>query len=192
MTTRREFLQRTTTAAVLAGASIRIAKAWQADLETGAPNAMRAGAVQTVQTVLGPRDVAKLGFTLSHEHICSIPRGLFNDRASAVTKMVGKLKEAKAAGISTIIDCTTFDVAPDAKVGWQRRASYIKQLVAAGFGDKIFLSNDWELDRENINPDGLLFNTRKTIPYLKQIGVSEREIHSITVENPRRFFGRSS
>ena len=82
-------------------------------------------------------------------------------------------------------------MAPGAKAPWQRRAEYIKQLIDAGFGDKIFLSNDWELDREKLNPDGLLFNTRKTIPYLKKIGVSEREMHSITVANPKRFFGRN-
>jgi len=53
------------------------------------------------------------------------------------------------------------------------------------------LSNDWGLEREEINPDGLLFNTRKTIPYLRQLGVSEQQIHAITVENPKHFFGRS-
>jgi predicted metal-dependent phosphotriesterase family hydrolase len=80
------------------------------------------------------------------------------------------------------------------KVPWQRRAEYIKQLVDAGFVDRMFFSNDWvlgDVERERLNPDGLLFTTRKTIPYLKQIGVSQREIDVITVENPRRFFGRS-
>jgi predicted metal-dependent phosphotriesterase family hydrolase len=75
-------------------------------------------------------------------------------------------------------------------VPWQKRAEYVKQLIDAGFADKIFLSNDWELDRETINPDGFLFSTSKTIPYLKQLGVSQREIHAITVDNPRRFFVR--
>jgi predicted metal-dependent phosphotriesterase family hydrolase len=42
---------------------------------------------------------------------------------------------------------------------------------------------------EKMNPDGMLFNTRKTIPYLKQIGVTDRQIRTITVENPRHFFG---
>jgi predicted metal-dependent phosphotriesterase family hydrolase len=79
------------------------------------------------------------------------------------------------------------------KVPWQRRAEYIKQLIEAGFVDRMFLSNDWVLgdtDRERLNPDGMLFTTRKTLPYLKQIGVSQRDIHIITVENPRRFFSR--
>jgi len=37
----------------------------------------------------------------------------------------------------------------------------------------------------------MLFTTRKLIPYLEQIGVSERRIHTITVENPRYFFSLS-
>jgi hypothetical protein len=41
-----------------------------------------------------------------------------------------------------------------------------------------------DAERAKINPDGLLHNTRKTTPYLKQIGVSRRDIRAITVENP--------
>jgi phosphotriesterase-related protein len=85
-------------------------------------------------------------------------------------------------------------------LSWQQRAECIKKLVDAGFGNKIFLSNDWYFGismagagamdaMEKMNPDGMLFNTRKTIPYLKQIGVTDRQIQTITVENPRRFFG---
>jgi predicted metal-dependent phosphotriesterase family hydrolase len=40
-----------------------------------------------------------------------------------------------------------------------------------------------------MNPDGMLFNIRKTIPYLKEIGVTDQAIRTITVENPKRFFG---
>jgi predicted metal-dependent phosphotriesterase family hydrolase len=36
----------------------------------------------------------------------------------------------------------------------------------------------------------LFFNTRTLIPHLKQIGVSSEQIRIMTVENPRRFFGR--
>jgi predicted metal-dependent phosphotriesterase family hydrolase len=34
----------------------------------------------------------------------------------------------------------------------------------------------------------MLFVPRKLIPHLRQIGVSGRDIHTMTVENPRRFF----
>lgn len=352
MTTRREFLLQTTAAGVLAAASSRIAHAAMANAGNDGPKVAGAGAVETV---LGPLDVAKLGFTLSHEHPCFIPHEDFPDRTVAAARMVDKLKEAKAAGVDTIIDLSTADAWRDVRFGqevarrsgmqivaatgfrfapesyqvqtveqiaegfireieqgiedtgikagvikaaavaaavtpaeekgfkaaaraskatgvpiethtdagnrggetqaaileaegvsparvslghsddtkdvnyliglakrgytigidhvfwgavkiekgqpdyvrylrqipWHQRAGYVKQLIDAGFGDKIFLSNDWELDREKMNPDGFLFNTRKTIPYLRQLGVSKRDIHAITVDNPRRFFGRS-
>ena len=335
----------------MAAASLRIPHAAKADAGQNEP---RASGVGVVETLLGPLDVSKLGFTLSHEHVCYIPKGLFTERTIAVTRMVEKLKEAKTSGVDTIIDLTTSDVWRDVRFGeevsrksgmqivaatgfrfapesynaqtveqiaeffireiekgiddtgikagvikaaavagvvtpaeeqgfkaaarahkatgvpiethtdaghrggemqadileaegvsparvslghsddtddvnylmglakrgytigidhvfwgavklekgqpdyvrylrqipWHQRAGYVKQLIDAGFGDKIFLSNDWELERERMNPDAFLFNTRKTIPYLRQLGVSENEIHTITVDNPRRFFGR--
>ena len=351
MTSRRDFLLQTT-AGVVAAASVRIAHAAKADTSQDGSTVARAG---VVDTVLGPLDASKLGFTLSHEHVCFFPREQFSDRTVAAARMVDKLKEAKAAGVDTIIDlspagtgrdvpclqdvsrrsgvhivaCTGFRFAPDSyktqtveqiaevfireieqgientgvragvikaaavaaavtpaeekgfraaaraskatgvpiethtnagnrggetqaaileaegasparvslghsddtkdvnyliglakrgytigidhvfygatkpakgepdyvtnlrQIPWQKRAGYVKQLIDAGFGDKILLSNDWELERETINPDGFLFNTRKTIPYLKQLGVSQRDIHAITVDNPKRFFARS-
>ncbi len=343
MTTRREFLFQTAAAGV-AAAALRIAHTAKED----------AGKDGVVETLLGPLHVSKLGFTLSHEHVCFIPRDDFPNRAVAAATMVEKLKEAKAAGVDTIIDLTPADAWRDVRFGqevsrrsgmqivvatgfrfapesykvqtveqiaegfireieqgiedtgikagvikaaavsraitpaeekgfraaarasratgvpiethtdagnrggemqadlleaegvnparvslghsddtkdvnyllglakrgytigidhvfygatkpakgepeyvtylrqvnWQQRAGYVKQLIDAGFGDRIFLSNDWELEREIMNPDGFLFNTRKTIPYLRQLGVSQREIHAVTIENPRRFFGR--
>jgi phosphotriesterase-related protein len=85
-------------------------------------------------------------------------------------------------------------------VSWHTRAERVKQLVDAGFGRKIFLSNDWYFGlslgdtggmnaMDGMNPDGMLFNTRKVIPYLKEIGVSEEAIRTITIDNPRSFFG---
>lgn len=85
-------------------------------------------------------------------------------------------------------------------LSWQQRAECIKKLIDAGFVTKIFLSNDWYFGisiagagameaKDKSNPDGILFNTRKTIPYLKQIGVTDQAIRTITVENPKRFFG---
>lgn len=85
-------------------------------------------------------------------------------------------------------------------VPWQQRAQTIKRLIDAGFIDRIFLSNDWYFGismaptgameaQEKVNPDGMLFNHHKTIPYLKQIGVTDPQIRTITVDNPRHFFG---
>jgi phosphotriesterase-related protein len=86
-----------------------------------------------------------------------------------------------------------------AALSWQQRAQSVKKLVDAGFGRQIFLSNDWYFGisiapsgfmdaKEKMNPDGMLFTTRKTVPYLKQLGVSDQAVHLMTVENPRRFF----
>lgn len=88
----------------------------------------------------------------------------------------------------------------DGILSWQQRADNIKHLIDAGYTRRIFLSNDWYFGvtiaptgameaKEAENPDGLLFNTRKTIPYLEQIGVTQGQIRTITVDNPRRFFG---
>jgi phosphotriesterase-related protein len=85
-------------------------------------------------------------------------------------------------------------------LSWRQRADCIKKLVDGGYVHRLFLSNDWyygisiaptgTMDtKETENPDGLLFNTRNTIPYLKQIGVTDQQIRTITVDNPRRFFG---
>lgn len=85
-------------------------------------------------------------------------------------------------------------------LSWQQRAQNVKRLIDAGFTDRIFLSNDWYFGisiagagamaaLEKMNPDGMLFSTRKTLPYLKQLGVTDQAIWTITVENPRRFFG---
>ena len=348
MPTRRRFLRATT--GLVVAASLRFDHAANATIT----NNTSARAL-VVETLLGPPlDISKLGYTLSHEHVCFIPHDLFPDRTAATAKMVAKLKEAKAAGVDTIIDvtpadawrdvrfgqevarksgmqivvCTGFRFAPDSyksqtpdqiaesyireiehgiedtgikagvikaagvsgaltpaeekgfraaaraskatgvpieththagqrggetqaaileaegvsparvslghsddttdvnyllglakrgytigidhvfygatkpfkgepdyvtslrQIPWQKRAGYVKQLIDAGFGEKIFLSQDWELEREQMNPDAFLFNTRHTIPYLKQLGVTEQQIHAITVDNPKRFFAR--
>jgi len=88
-------------------------------------------------------------------------------------------------------------------LSWQRRAQSIKTLVDAGFAKQIFLSNDWYFGisiaptgfmqtKDKQNPDGILFTNRKIIPYLKQIGLTDQQIRTMTVDNPKRFFGGQS
>ena len=85
-------------------------------------------------------------------------------------------------------------------LSWRKRTECIAKLIEAGFTDRIFLSNDWFFGAsiavtgamdimDGANPDGMLFDNRKTIPYLQELGVSDAQLRSITVENPRRFFG---
>jgi predicted metal-dependent phosphotriesterase family hydrolase len=38
------------------------------------------------------------------------------------------------------------------------------------------------------NPEGYNFISRKVLPRLKELGVSDQEIHQIMLGNPRRFF----
>ena len=103
-------------------------------------------------------------------------------------------------GYSLGMDHVHRGIIPNTKPSFERRAECIKLLIDAGFANKIFLSQDLEFGgsllpeeskdwRSKLDPpDGMLFTTRKLIPHLKQIGVSDRNIHTITVENPRSFF----
>jgi phosphotriesterase-related protein len=102
---RRDFLTRTA-AAGIAAAILRPAAAVSATSK-GAPAA---------QTVLGPLDASKLGFTLPHEHIADAPAVLsrwpkaWGGRAEFVAKTVEQLKLIRAAGVSTIVDLAPYDV----------------------------------------------------------------------------------
>src|SRR5688572_10292300 len=66
-----------------------------------------------VQTVRGPIEVSKLGFTLSHEHICNCtpefwekwPKS-FGGREGLVARAVEQLKVLKESGVDTLIDLT--------------------------------------------------------------------------------------
>ena len=84
---------------------------------------------------------------------------------------------------------------------WQDRAVIFKKLIDAGFNDRILLANDWmfgitisptgTMDVLNErNPSGNLFNLRNTLPYLRQLGVTDEQIRAITVGNPKAFFAR--
>jgi len=74
----------------------------------------------------------------------------------------------------------------------------VKQLIDAGFTEKLFLANDWYFGvtiagtgamdvMDKLNPDGMLFVTRKTIPYLKQLGVTDAQsvVHHSSSRSPR-------
>lgn len=113
MTTRREFLLQATVAGVAAAASLRIAHAEKGTAGNNRPRVVRPG---VVETVLGPIDPSTLGFTLPHEHIADAPYDLkrwpraWGGRAEFVAKAVEKLKIVRAAGVSTVVDLTTYDV----------------------------------------------------------------------------------
>jgi phosphotriesterase-related protein len=73
-----------------------------------------------INSVLGPIDTGKLGFTLMHEHVISngpvahnFPE-LFGPRY--LERIVEKIAEAKKGGVDTIIDATTFDLGRDVNI----------------------------------------------------------------------------
>jgi phosphotriesterase-related protein len=85
---------------------------------------------------------------------------------------------------------------------WQDRGAMVKRLIDAGFNERIFLASDWmfaltiaatgSFDVLNQrNPFGNLFNIRNTIPYLRQLGVTDEQIRTITILNPKAFFART-
>jgi len=98
-------------------------------------------------------------------------------------------------GYTLGMDHAFWGMKPAETLPWQKRVESVKRLIDAGFVDKMFFSNDWvhgDIEREKVNPDGMLFTIRKTIPYLKQLGVSEQQIQTIAIENPKRFFSRTA
>jgi len=111
VTTRREFLKRT----ALAGMAAALSKSVDGASEAARPHAPSSG-VGTAQTVLGALDASELGFTLTHEHIADAPNVLkrwpkaWGGRAGFIAKAVDRLRVIKAAGISTVVDLTTYDV----------------------------------------------------------------------------------
>jgi phosphotriesterase-related protein len=336
METRRSFLSAASASGLLAACSLTGCGRAISRGNEAAPNNMR------IETVAGPIEPEKLGFTLTHEHICRNATEAYGDRATALNAAISKVAEARRAGIDTIVDATPFDVDRDVRFGrevsdatgmhivaatgqrlyaveelersleqvrdrflseltdgidgtkikagvikiastgqalteaeeirfraaaqasmstgvpiithssahlqggksqaevfqdegvdpnrvvighsndtddfaylsslaesgftlgmdhmfWgdrpgatlpsEARADIIYELCRAGHAQRIVLSNDWVLgdfDRDKVNPDGLLYTSRKTIPYLRGKGLTEAQIRQMTVDNPRR------
>jgi phosphotriesterase-related protein len=82
---------------------------------------------------------------------------------------------------------------------WQARTKTVKKLIDAGYGHRIMLGHDRAVNmtiisrkdmdaRRKHNPDGYLFITRKVVPRLKELGVSQETIDDIMILNPRHYF----
>ena len=78
--------------------------------------------MSTVNTVLGPVDVADLGVTLMHEHLLASSAGVpytfpeLVDREGAIAAGVRALTEAAAEGVGSYVDVTTVDLGRDVAV----------------------------------------------------------------------------
>jgi len=93
-------------------------------------------------------------------------------------------------------------VPPLARVSPEGRIKTIKDLIDAGYADRILLGHDAFLvssffdtlpdeakrKLETDNPYGFLYINKVVLPRLRELGVSEKIIKSICTDNPRRFF----
>ena len=76
----------------------------------------------TIETVLGPVDADKLGFTLPHEHVMETSGGIPHtypdlvDTEEVAGRAVAALKRVRGQGVVTIVDLTTFDIGRDVKL----------------------------------------------------------------------------
>jgi len=168
-------------------AAARASKATGAPIRTHTDAAHRAGESQALILEDESIDPARVSFDHS-------------DDSGDMDYLLGLARRGYSLGM----DHVHRGIGPNSKPLFERRAECIKLLVDAGFADKIFLSQDAEFAgslfpeemrdwREGLDPpDGMLFNTRKLIPYLKSVGISDQQIYVMTVENPKRFFTKTA
>lgn len=74
-----------------------------------------------INSVLGPLDTSKLGFTLAHEHILSSNAGIPQNfpeflEDGYMDHVLDGLNKAKVGGIQTVVDATTLDLGRDVNV----------------------------------------------------------------------------
>ena len=92
-----------------------------------------------INSVLGPLETARLGFTLSHEHVLISSAGIgdiypqFIDRDGTIRKATADLKQAYSEGLRTIVDLTTMDLGRDIRALEQvSRNSGVQIICATG------------------------------------------------------------
>ena len=82
---------------------------------------------------------------------------------------------------------------------WEARTQTAYRLIEAGYARRIMLGHDWSVAllialrearkaRDEANPDGYLFITRRVLPRLSELGASDDDIYKVMIDNPRRFF----
>uniref|UniRef100_UPI000FF8753F Phosphotriesterase n=1 Tax=Brevundimonas diminuta TaxID=293 RepID=UPI000FF8753F len=93
-----------------------------------------------INTVRGPITISEAGFTLTHEHICGSSAGFlrawpefFGSRKALAEKAVRGLRRARAAGVRTIVDVSTFDLGRDVSLLAEvSRAADVHIVAATG------------------------------------------------------------
>lgn len=120
MATRRQFLAQMAAASIAAG-SIPVGRA--ANVTAPARPTAPLRKLGVVQTVLGPIAGERMGFTAPHEHVLASSTEFMRlwpeylgGRSRFISAAVERMKAAKAAGIDTIVDCTTADIGRDVRL----------------------------------------------------------------------------
>ena len=95
-----------------------------------------------INSVTGPIAADQLGFTLMHEHVMVSASGMYRSYPDLLgpnreQRAIDALKEAKAAGIDTFVDATTFDLGRDPE---------LLRTVSAASGVNIVNVTGWWLD----------------------------------------------
>ena len=82
---------------------------------------------------------------------------------------------------------------------WEQRTQVVKQLVDMGLSGQITMSHDCvinvlnlpetEVERRAYNPDDISFISRKVLPRLRELGVTDEDIRVMMVDVPCRIFG---
>lgn len=98
--------------------------------------------METINTVTGTISPDELGFTLMHEHVMVSASGLFDQYPDLLgpdreERAIAALKEAKAEGIDSMVDATTFDLG--------RKADFLAKVSAAS-GVNLINVTGWWLD----------------------------------------------
>jgi len=83
----------------------------------------------------------------------------------------------------------------EGRPNWRQRNETVKSLIDRGYGHRLMLGHDYapapilagEKPPARHEPTGYLFLMRTGIPGLKELGVAEDIIHTMTVEVPGRF-----
>lgn len=95
-----------------------------------------------INSVTGPISEEDLGFTLMHEHVMVSASGMYRSYPDLLgpdreERAIERLKEAKAAGIDTFVDATTFDLGRDPE---------LLRTVSEASGVNIVNVTGWWLD----------------------------------------------
>ena len=87
---------------------------------------------------------------------------------------------------------------PPTTPDWRARTAFIRDLIDDGYEDRIMLSHDWNVgglasddplsSMGEGNPDGYLWISRGVLPYMRELGISDRAVDKLMIDNPRNFF----